>query len=395
MSPSRLTDLRLWVVAACGLLGATPANAQVPVRPLGAPDAKLSRPLNRVTGLHELRDGRVVLLDANDQTVLLVDFAGDTAVQLGRNGSGPGEYRFLTRLLLLGGDSIGIEDGGNQRILVLTGHGKFSGILGTLGFPVARQTSARGTPPRTSDAQGRWYALGYSQFAPAAAQPSDSAPIERWKAGSPVRDTVAYVPLPPVNQRVLRPGEGSRAFTASPQWTVGPDGRVAIVRVNPYAVDLIDPNGARIKGKPIPFRRIPVSEAHKREWREEQSRPRPVTIMIPSGAVSAGLRARAPTEPVQWPAFLPPFLDDAARFAPDGSLWIRRTTVADGSQVFDIVDRRGIVVEQVSAPPNSRVAGFGQSHVYLVRLDLDNQEFLERYPVVWRGIPYQELESLQ
>lgn len=385
-------DLKEWsltlALSAWGLCGSALASAQVPVRSLLEPDARLSRPFDRVTGLRELRDGRVVVVDANEQSVLVVDFTKSTAVQIGRMGSGPGEYRFPMRLLRLGGDSIGVEDGGNQRILVITGKGKFSGILSALGMRVANKISARGEPPRASDGQGRLYALGFSNFTPEAKQPSDSAPIERWRLGSLVRDTVAYLPLPPVRERTSQPGEGTRAFATKPQWAVGLEGQIAILHVNPYSVDLIDSKGARLKGRPIPYRRIRLSEAHKRQWRDEQSRPRPVMMMAPGAAApTAGLRPWLPTEPVQWPAFLPPFLEDAGRFAPDGFLWIQRTTVADRPEVFDIVDRRGIVVEQVSTPPRTRLVGFGQSHIYLVRIDPDNQEFLERYTAISSAKP--------
>ena len=80
-----LTAIGLWVA---------PPNAQLPVRMLEGPDATLSRPFDRITGLYELRDGRVIVVDANEQSVLLIDFTSDRAVQLGRQGAGPGEYRF-------------------------------------------------------------------------------------------------------------------------------------------------------------------------------------------------------------------------------------------------------------------------------------------------------------
>lgn len=83
-------------------------------------------------------------------------------------------------------------------------------------------------------------------------------------------------------------------------------------------------------------------------------------------------------EPVQWPAFLPPFLEKG-RFAPDGLLWIQRTTQADAPTVFDLVDPRGVVVRRVSTPAYTELVGFGRSHIYFVRLDADARHFLERY----------------
>jgi hypothetical protein len=338
--------------------------------------------------VHELRDGRVVVLDASEQRVLVVDFAKSTALQIGRIGSGPGEYRLPRRLLMLGGDSIGIADLGNRRLVVITGNGKLSGVLGPLGMPLGNAVSARGALPVASDSEGRLYALGYTGFAPAASLQSDSAPIERWRLGSSIRDTVAYLPLPPIEQRVLPRGEGTHAFTTEPQWAVGPDGQVAILHLSPFAVDVIDTKGTRVKGRPITYRPIPVTNAHKRQWRDDQSWPRPVMIMTPGATIpTPGLRSMPQFEPIHWPDVLPPFLDDAIHFAPDRFLWIQRTTSADDPPVFDIVSFSGIVVEQVKAPPHTRLVGFSRSYVYLARSDPDDQEFLERYRAIARRRP--------
>ncbi len=364
--------------AVFALFETTSSSLQVPVRVLQAPDATLSRPFERITGFHELRDGRVVVVDANEQSVLVADFTNDRVVQLGRQGSGPGEYRLPMRLLKLGGDSIGAEDGGNGRILVITGTGRLSGILSALGTRMGSPQPAGAEPPRESDHQGRLYADGFVPFGPAATR-TDSAPIERWRVGSQVRDTVAYLPLLPANRRVPPPGTPTRAFDTEPQWTVGPEGQIAILHVDPYSVDILDSRGRRVVGRPIPYQRVRVSDGHKREWREELARPGPVTIITPKGVQTAGLQPGGAQEPVQWPAYLPAFLGKAGRFAPDGVLWIQRAVPVDGASLFDLVDGRGVLIAQVTARAHSRVVGFGVSHVYVVRIDQDDQEFLERY----------------
>ena len=57
------------------------------------------------------------------------------------------------------------------------------------------------------------------------------------------------------------------------------------------------------------------------------------------------------------------------------------------SFVFDLVDPRGVVVRRVSTPPHTELVGFGRSHIYLVRLDADAQQFLERYKAIPQGMP--------
>ena len=388
---NRWTDSKQWsrifALAACGL-GSSPllANAQIQITSLPEPEARLSRPFERITGLHELPDGRVVVVDANEQSVLLVDFARNSVVQLGRNGSGPGEYTFPFRLLRLGGDSIGIDDGGNKRIVVLTRDAKFGGVLSATGMRMGSQPPPRVGPPTASDGRGHLFTLGFSlgfSLFTRAAIP-DSAPIERWRVGASTRDTVAWLPLPPRELLETAPGEGTRAFVAIPEWSVGLEGQLAILHVEPYSVDHIDARGKKVKGKPIPYQPIRVTEAHKRQWREEATRVVSVTITTPRGITSAGLQPGWVQEPVQWPAYLPPFLE-RGRFAPDGLLWIQRTTPVDAPEVFDLVDPRGAVVRRVTTPPHTRLIEFGQSHVYFVRIDADDQEFLERYNAIPAG----------
>ena len=53
---------------------ATPALAQnVPTRTLSKPDAEYSEPFTQVTGVRELKDGRLIVIDPRDKTVQVVD----------------------------------------------------------------------------------------------------------------------------------------------------------------------------------------------------------------------------------------------------------------------------------------------------------------------------------
>ncbi|MFN0180498.1 MAG: hypothetical protein ACKVZ0_16990 [Gemmatimonadales bacterium] len=324
----------------------------------------------------------MAVLDANEQEIVLVDFRGATTGAVGRIGSGPREYRFVRRLLDLGGDSLGVEDQGNQRLLVITSAGRVGGLLGPTGAPLPKSTPLRGPRPTAGDGRGYLYALNFSPFAPGAAARSDSAPIERWKLGSSVRDTIAYLPLHPNDPRQ------ARAFGTLTQWVVDRAGRLAIVSPDPFVVTFVNSSGRRTHGPTIRFSPIPVSELHRRQWREDLARPRPVLILVPGGAAPRpGLRAAPVDAPISWPSRLPAFLEEAARFGPDGVLWVQRTTPADRPPIFDLIDGRGMVVERVSIPARTRLVGFGRGHLYLARVDPDNVEFLERYKLTPRGKP--------
>jgi hypothetical protein len=92
-------------------------------------------------------------------------------------------------------------------------------------------------------------------------------------------------------------------------------------------------------------------------------------------------------EPVKWPNFLPPFLDDASRFSPEGYIWVQRTTPPTGPAMLDIIDSMGRLVRQVLALPDTRLVGFGRAHLYMARADSDGQEFLQRYRASSGGAP--------
>jgi len=76
----------------------------------------------------------------------------------------------------------------------------------------------------------------------------------------------------------------------------------------------------------------------------------------------------------------PPFTSGAAVVAPDGALWVLRTRPAeDKVPSYDVFDSFGRQVGRVVLPRDTRLAGFGQRSVYLVRTDADDLEYLQRY----------------
>jgi hypothetical protein len=44
-----------------------------------------------------------------------------------------------------------------------------------------------------------------------------------------------------------------------------------------------------------------------------------------------------------------------------------------------VFDRTGMLVRKVTLEPRSRVVGFGERTVYVVRTDADDLEYLQRY----------------
>jgi hypothetical protein len=362
------------------------------LRTLSRPDVEFEEPFTSVNGIRELRDGRVVVIDARDKIAQLVDFASGTTKKIGREGSGPREYSLPMALVALPGDTSGIYDPLNQRMLLVHPDGSPGDFIKTV--PEGGGTRTPGgftfalTPPRFTDAQGRFYYLGGGIPRPDAEAP-DSQPVLRFARGAKSADTVAWVRVPRNNVRVS--GSGNRqtfsAGVANPfaprdEWVVAPDGRVAVIRSPEYRVDWRGPS--RTTGTPIPYERIKMTEKHKQQWRESR-RSTGLAITMRVGPQGSSASSGSPTsvnlpEPTDWPDVLPPFTQNAAFMAPNGQIWIARTREAtDNQPKYDIIDGSGRLVGRVAFPTRTRVIGFGATSVYTVRTDEDDLQYLQRF----------------
>lgn len=368
------------------------AAAQPPARTLGTPIARFEEPFIEVTGVRELRDGRVIVLDRRDQQLHLVDFTAGTATPIGRQGDGPGEYRMPLRLWPLPGDSTGIYDMARpQGMFIVRPDGRAGGLLSTGGDPPG---SSRLITPHAVDQRGRYYLLDRPGMGPVgagrpAASP-DATPIVRVDPRTGAWDTVGQLDVR-MNRAHFRSQQvttgPSPPFSTTNQWAVAPDGRIAIVTVTPYQVTFVQPNGQTVTGPELPVERIPLTAAHRAEWLEAYRRPRPSVTVRAGGQMAYGFSPIPFPDPTDWPTHLPPFRnpdqpgDATAQFAPDGTLWIHRTTAAGAPPAYDLIDASGRLAMRLTLPRRSLLVGFGASSVYLVHLDHDDLQYLRRHPL--------------
>ena len=336
-----------------------------PVRALGARLPPSVGPFIEIAGVRELRDERVIVLDKQDRSLHVVDLRSGNASPLGRDGDGPGEYRLPLRILALAGDSTAVYDMGNSgRFVVYAPDGKPA-------RPIPIEYRGSSGAAEATDAQGRLYTAerGVRGLAD-----RYLGKIVRWDRNTGRRDSIATMSFQLVSPLPVPLGPVTVPFWTRDQWAVAPDGRVAVVQVEPYRVTLYHPDGSRVVGPLVPVDRIRVSNGHKEEWREDWKRPRGAII----GTEYTFRRLPVP-EPSKWPEYLPPFMPDAVRFASDGMLWIRRTTGAGAPATFDIIDAQGRVAAKLELPTRTRLVGFGNGTIYLARTDDQEMEYLDRY----------------
>jgi len=67
--------------------------------------------------------------------------------------------------------------------------------------------------------------------------------------------------------------------------------------------------------------------------------------------------------PSELPDYKPAFTPGSTRVDLDGNLWIRTSQNVDGRPVYDVVDRKGELIDRVQLPANRVLAGFGESGV--------------------------------
>lgn len=382
------------------------ARAQtVPTRTLKEPSFELEESFSQVTSLRELRDGRVVIADAREKKLAVFDMKGGASTAIGREGAGPLEWGSLGSLLAWRGDSTLLADSRNSRFLVLGPNGKAVRLYSPTtdeatasvgatpasgGGPVRRTIGSGPVSSRGSDRQGRLYYQSFGiTLGPNGPVTADSAPIVRFDPDTRRHDTLAYVNLPKTNDAATNSNSGGqqrtmfvsmpKPFNPADDWRVTQDGRVIIARVNDYHLEIVHPDGRRVRGPANRFAPILVTEADKKAFATALASGRP-TMMVNGQAV----QAPAPSMPAEWPTQKPAFPSGGLAIAPNGDAWVFRSrAAADDVPVADVFDARGQLSGRVALPAKSRFLGFGANGVYVARVDEDDLLYVQLHPMSW------------
>ena len=367
------------VAAAGSPLAAQQAPA---VRTLSAPEAPFAEPFSNLSGLRELSDGRVVVADRLEKAVRLLNFRSGTFREIGRVGSGPGEYQMPTELLPLPADSTLLVDFGNMRLTVIEPGGRMG-----QSWPMVNSTGELRNPAG-ADGSGRLYLTSSGGVRIGSEGPPDSIAVVGWNRASDARDTVAMLPSPESNVSMRSSGGGGFSFRGigplAPRWgwAVDVDGSIAIVWPENYHVEWIEPGGKRRAAPPVHYVPVPVTEEDKRAWADGLANATAVMMSI-GGEGGGGARTVRMPRPdpadMAWPEVKPPFDASEVRFAPDGTLWVQRYVKHGAPTTVDVFDRAGALVRQIIFPADRRFVGFGAGAVYLAHKDADDLEWLEKY----------------
>lgn len=365
--------MRALAVACVVLLGvrATTVAAQdPPLRPLGAAQAVIGE-YSDIAAVRELSGGRLLVLDAREQRIHLVDVATGTTRALGRIGSGPGEYRRVNALLAGRGDTTYAVDGGNNRLLVIAPDGTMPAV-------VTQWTSRPITVSVASGADrlGNVYGTGPLVAATPEADPTvvpDSQALVRVAVATGQGTRVATLATPPARIRVQRSGEKIQSveitrppFSTGDQFAIAPGGRVSVARRGPYRVELITTAGQVTRGPIVAAPAIPVREAEREEY-----------------LATLTTAARAASASIEWPEVLPVFPLRAVLALDNGETWVRRNVPAGtATALYDIFDARGVRTARLSMPRDRRVVAVSGTGTWVAVTDPDGLQSLELYRAV-------------
>jgi hypothetical protein len=248
--------------------------------------------------------------------------------------------------------------------------------------------------------------------------PPDSAPLVRVDLTSRKLDTALFVKIAKAKMNVQQTERGVSATTEiNPlpivdEWTVLADGSIAIVRGQDYHVDFVNADGAVASSGKIPYawqrlsddEKVTVLDSAKKAIEAARAAaansPTPaaaiggdgggqrmVINMSGGGDAGGGFAQRmmagdargaignapvAMVSPADLPDYRPVFTSGAARADADGNLWVRTTAVRAGSAgpIYDVIDRRGELVDRVQIPAGRQIVGFAHGGVvYMVARD--------------------------
>jgi len=369
---------RIGVLVLLPLVGLSAgSSAQVPgPASLKPATATLPEPFSFVVAVRELSDGRVLIGDRIEVRVVVANFATGTVRQVGRRGQGPEEFSAVRYLHPLAGDTTLLVDRTARRWHLLHAdqivrpippdHPAF---LATNGLVYG--ADARGALLAHAD-------VPFERMNPAATR-LDSTILLRVAFATGVTDTMAR--HAPHNARIEIGGTPDRRsigiysqfLDAAEDALLFADGWLAIARLNPYRVDWRSPDGSWTRGAPLPFQAIRVTDREK-------------DVYLYRREVATGRTIVARPE-TRWPATIPPFegspIQDTPLLAlPDGRLLIARTPSADHPETrYDVVDRRGRLVMQLTMLESERIVGAGRRGLYVAALSDDGLERVRRHPL--------------
>lgn len=409
---------------------AAPAGAQqLPtVRLINLPDASSPHIFGQVVAVRQLPSGQLLANDTqNRQLVLLSPVLAPSVIVADSASGSPSSYGTSAGGLIpyLADSTLFIDPAGLSMFVIgptgaivrvasvprsqdarsLASNTQASPALDAMGRIVYRGALGRGILPAT---QGKTFAFP---------DPPDSMPIVRIDLASRKLDTAVFFKIAKTKMNIV---QSDRGITATNEvnplplvddWAVVSDGSIAVVRGQDYHVDWVNADGSISASPKISFDWQRLTDDDKaavldsaRAAIEKQRAAATAQALSGKGVATDGGGGQrmvimgmggdaviggggggrsgsgAPTvAPVamvdasELPDYRPVFGAGAVRADLDDNVWIRTSAARAGSiagPIYDVVDRKGALVDRVQVPAGRQIIGFGKGGVvYMVARD--------------------------
>jgi hypothetical protein len=412
------------------------AAQQAPaIRLVNAPDGASKQVLGNVAAVRQLPDGRLLVNDVQNRQLLLLDQSlANISVVADSTSGGANSYGIRPGgIISYLGDSTLFIDPAGLSMFVIDPTAKIARVASV---PRSQDAPAlsnlQGAP--SLDAKGRIvYRGGFGRIAPpmggagrgvfTAPEFPDSAALVRVDLATRKLDTAAFFKIPKIKMSVTQTERGmSMTNEINPlpivdEWAVLSDGSIAIVRGQDYHVDFVNPDGSLTVSPKIPFDWQRLSDEDKTaiidsaKTRMEKARAATAAGMPAEKAAAAGRGAsegmvvmsfstgdgprgggagagQVAGPPLafvsinEMPDYRPAFNTGAAKADGDGNLWIRTSAVRTGSvgggPIYDVVNRKGEVIDRLQVPAGRQIVGFGKGGVVYMQARDDKAAWIER-----------------
>ena len=362
---------RLFLVT--GLALATTSTSEPPARPLKPLPLRVDTQFAHISAAHEIPDGRVLISNAKGPTLLLLDPVTGSVTPVGAAGGGADRYASPGGLYAGSGGTTLLLDRAQARVFTISRTGELTGSRSIARRGVTSSSDADVDQQRI-DANGLAYFVDLHR--PGESLGAKESTLVRFEANAQKSESVAKLRRAEVH--TVPAGDGltlGRRVIGSPAdgWGVAPDGRVAVVRADPYRVEWHAPGGQVTRGPVIDYVPLPMTEADKKHFASNRR-----------GGVSIGPVGGPPTDlsklQLLFAPTKPPFEPDGVLVSPDSVVWVLRTAPIDASAViYDVFDGTGRRADRIELPGNARIVGFGQGVVYARHVDEAGRCELRKY----------------
>jgi hypothetical protein len=360
----------------------------------GQPFHELSEPFTSFVGIAEVAPGVVVTADIREKRLVRIDMNTGEISNIGREGSGPGEWQLPMSALKAPDNNAYVADMMQAKMHVISPEGEMLRSV-----PLINSSGSGGgmmglVMPQGIDSRGRLYYSSLS-FSPGE-EPATEIPVVRrdFTADNGPVDTVAWIPNPAAisistsgssssNRMVIG---GRKPFQPRDDWVALANGTVAVISADPYQMTIHSVGNPPAAGPENEYTPVKIGEAERAAYRDRQSVS--TGVMISSGSGGGGRSSTVasmgnddvPDE--DFPDVMPPFTgSNSVIAAPDGSTWVLRNRAqSDPDPVYDIFSVGGRIIGQATLRPNSQVLGFGENSVYVRWQDPDTDLlYLQQY----------------